>query len=96
MAYSFRHTNPELAGTIIREKVRCNRQNCHCMRLNRLHKWYYYLYWRDYKNRGLLRKQYIPRNEVRELKRKIKSLKVRDVEEKRNLGSYLKILKELL
>ena len=82
MAYSFRHTNPELAGVLIKEKVRCGKLNCRCMRLKQLHKWYYYLYWRDYRNNAVLKKRYVPRNEVRKLRRKLKSIKTKDMEEK--------------
>ena len=79
MAYSFRHTNPMLAGTLIKEKVRCGKENCRCVRKQQLHKWYHYLYWRDYQNNGLLRKMYVPRDEVAELKRKIKTAKSKDI-----------------
>jgi len=95
MAYSFRHTNPELAGVIIREKVRCSRPNCRCMRKNKPHKWYYYLYWRDYPKNGILRKQYIPRVEVRRLRLKIKSAKIKDMKEKKIYQFYLKSFKQL-
>lgn len=95
MAYSFRHTNPKLAGVIIREKVRCNRPNCRCMRQNKLHRWYYYLYFRDYQNNGKLKKQYIPRVEVKKLRRKIKSKKAKDTEEKKNYQFHLKLFNQL-
>ena len=48
MTYSFRHTDPMLAGTLVKEKVKCGRKNCRCARGKKLHGWYYYLYWRDY------------------------------------------------
>ena len=82
MAYSFRHTDPQLTGVIVREKVRCGRQNCRCTVLNRLHKWYYYLYWRDYRNGAKLRKSYVPKYAVRKLRHKMKSKKVSDMQEK--------------
>ncbi|GEM_PF-2851183 len=96
MAYSFRHTNPELAGVLIKEAVRCGKKNCRCANEKHLHKWYYYLYWRDYKNGAGLKKQYIPRSEVKKLKRKIKDAKNKDAGEKINLQSYLKLLKQLI
>ena len=96
MAYSFRHTNPELAGVLVKEKVRCGRPNCRCVRQNKPHKWYYYLYWRDYQNNRILRKKYIPRGEVEKLRKQIKSMKVKDMEEKTNLLYYSKLFKELL
>ena len=91
MAYSFKHTNPRLTGVLIKEKVRCGKPNCRCMRHNRLHQWYYYLYWRDY---GVLRKEYVPRAELVKLRRKIKTVKTKDMEEKANLKLYLKLLSQ--
>lgn len=90
MAYSFRHTNPELAGVLIREKVRCGRPNCRCMRQNKLHGWYFYLYWRDYTNGGILRKQYIPRNKMDRLKQKIELAKAEDIKEKQEVETLIK------
>lgn len=95
MAYSFRHTNPELAGVLVKERVRCGKANCRCARENRLHKWYYYLYWRDYKNDAVLKKRYIPRSEVRKLRQTIKTAKNKDMGEKVNWASYLKLFKQL-
>ena len=92
MAYSFRHTNPRLTGVIIKEKIRCGRQNCHCGHDNRLHGWYYYLYWRE---GGKLKKQYVSRSEVRDLRLQIKKLKTKDSAEKINFREYLKLFKEL-
>ena len=96
MAYSFRHTNPELAGVLVKEKVRCGKQNCRCVRRNCPHRWYYYLYWRDYRNNAVLKKRYIPRNEVQKLRRKLKSAKAKDMEEKVHFKFYLKLLNQLL
>lgn len=96
MAYSFRHTSPELAGVLIKERVRCGKPNCRCMRQKRLHKWYYYLYWRDYRNNGILRKQYVPKSEIRKLRHNIKSAKTKDMEEKRTYRTYINLLKQLL
>ena len=84
MAYSFRHTNPELAGVLVKEKVRCNRPNCRCMKRSELHGWYYYLYWRDYRYGCILRKKYVSKARVRELVQKIKLAKEYDIREKLN------------
>jgi len=92
MAYSFRHTNPRLTGVIIKEKVRCGRKNCRCRRENKLHGWYYYLYWREGKT---LRKSYIPKSDIKRLKRTIKQAKNKDMKEKLVLKEYLKYLKQL-
>ena len=92
MAYSFRHTDSKLAGTLVREKVICGRPNCRCMKLKEPHKWYYYLYWRDYQNKGKLRKMYVPKDKVSSLNEKIKVAKTKDMEEKINLRSLIKLL----
>jgi len=95
MAYSFRHTNPELAGAIIKEKIRCGKQNCRCVRLKRLHKWYYYLYWRDYPNESKLKKSYVPKIDVRKLRRKMKLAKAKDNREKYRLKFFMAIFNKL-
>lgn len=95
MSYSFRHTNPELAGVLVKEKVRCNRPNCRCMRRNQPHGWYYYLYWRDYRADGKLKKLYVPKKDVQKTKQKITSIKTKDRQEKINLQSYLNLIKQL-
>ena len=92
MTYSFRHTNPELTGTIVKEKVRCGKSNCRCMKQNKSHKWYYYLYWRKGK---LLKKYYLPKTKVRTLKRKIILAKTKDKEEKNRLKFYQELYKQI-
>jgi len=97
MAYSFRHTNPEMTGVIIKEKVRCGKKNCHCVAGKAYyHKWYHYLYWRDNQNGGVLRKRYIPQGKIKSLKRKIKFEKKRDSAEKLNLRNCLKMYRQML
>src|SRR3989344_4856674 len=95
MAYSFRHTNPELAGVLIKEKVRCGKQNCRCVRLKRFHKWYYYLYWRDYPNDAKLRKSYVPRWDVRKLRREMKLAKTKDMREKYRMKLFMVMFNKL-
>ena len=95
MAYSFRHTNSELAGVLIKEKVRCGKQNCRCVRLKRPHKWYYYLYWRDYLNGAKLRKSYVPKADVGKLRRKMKLAKEKDMQEKYRLKIFTAIFNKL-
>jgi hypothetical protein len=92
MAYSFRHTNPRLTGVIIKEKVRCGRKNCRCVRENKLHGWYYYLYWREGK---ILKKSYIPKTEIDQLKQKIKQAKWKDMKDKKILKEYMKLFRQL-
>jgi hypothetical protein len=95
MAYSFRHTSPELAGVLIKEKVRCGKQNCRCVRLKRLHKGYYYLYWRDYRNNAKLKKSYVPKSKIRKLRQNIKSAKAKDRQEKYRLRLFTAIFNKL-
>ena len=92
MAYSFRHTNPELTGVLIKVKVRCGKQNCRCVRLRRLHRWYYYLY---YRNNGILRKQYVPKSKIRKLRQTIKSTKAEDMQEKYRVRLFMAIFNKL-
>ncbi len=97
MAYSFRHTNPEMTGVIIKEKVRCGKKNCRCAQGEEyLHKWYNYLYWRDSQNGGILRKRYIPKSELAGLKRKIKLEKEKDSTEKINLKYFLEMGRQMI
>jgi hypothetical protein len=92
MAYSFRHTNPRLAGVIIKEKVSCGKPNCRCMRENKLHGWYYYLYWREGKK---LKKGYLHRSEVKRMRREISKRKAKDSENKIILRELIKSFKDL-
>ena len=93
MAYSFRHTKPKLTGIIRAEQVRCGKKNCRCVS-GRLHGYYYYLYWRD---DGVLKKEYVPRNEAHELQQQISISKVKDMKEKRlfkeKYAMFLQLLK---
>lgn len=90
MAYSFRHTSPELAGVLVKEKVRCGRPNCRCMRLKQLHGWYCYLYWRDYANGSKLRKRYVPKIKVKELNQRLELAKAEDIKEKQEIKMLTK------
>lgn len=70
-----RYTNPKLTGVIVKEAVKCGRKDCRCSS-GKLHKWYYYLYYRSFEN-GVwkLKKEYISRNKVKYLRAKIKEMK---------------------
>ena len=97
MAYSFRHTNPELGGVIIKEKVKCGKKNCLCAKgREHYHGGYNYLYWKDYKNKGILRKRYIPQNEARSLSSKIKNAKDNDYAEKLNLKQLTELTRQII
>jgi hypothetical protein len=94
MAYSFRHTDPRLTGVIIEENVSCGKRTCACKGHKRLHKGYFYLYWRDYLNGARLRKEYIRRNDVVRLKDRIRRAKMQDMEEKLCLRDFIGLCKE--
>ena len=92
MSYTFRYENPRLGGIIIKEAVKCGKPNCRCAK-GRPHKWYYYLYWRDYQDRGQLKKEYIKKDEVNKLKKKIKETTSKDKQIKADLQKNLFLLK---
>ena len=92
MSYTFRYENPKLGGVIVREAVKCGKPNCRCAK-GELHKWYYYLYWRDYRDRGQLKKNYIGKEEVNKLRRRIKQAKSRDEQIKVDFQKNLFLLK---
>lgn len=76
--YSFRYSDPKLAGVIVREAVRCGKRNCHCAQ-GRPHRWYYYLYYRVPTAEGWkLKKEYVPRDQVRVVRKKIRAAKAQD------------------
>ena len=94
--YSVRYKDPKLAGVIIKEAVKCGKPNCRCAD-GRLHKWYYYLYYRGLVNEGWkLKKEYVPRNKVKYMRRKINRIKSEEkhlkLELQRNI-LFLKIVK---
>jgi hypothetical protein len=90
--YSFRHTQPELAGTIIEERIRCGHGNCRCFKRKLLHN-AFYLYWRQ---DGKLRKRYVPKKDVLQLKLKIELAKMEDKEEKMNVLANFNLLKDFI
>jgi hypothetical protein len=64
-----------LAGVIIKEAVKCGKSNCKCAK-GELHRWYYYLYYRGYvSGEWKLKKEYIPRNKVKYMRKKISQIK---------------------
>lgn len=76
--YSFRYSDPKLAGVIVREAVRCGKRNCRCAQ-GRPHRWYYYLYYRVPTAEGWkLKKEYVPRDQVRVVRKKIRAAKAQD------------------
>lgn len=87
MAYSFRHTEPELSGVIIKEFVKCGKVNCWCASKEGGHGEYSYLYWRE---DGILRKRYIPSIEATKIAHTIKQAKTEDKFEKSILSQFMK------
>jgi hypothetical protein len=85
-----------LAGALVKEAVRCGKKNCRCFKGARLHKWYYYLYWRDYQNGGTLKKEYVPRADLQSVRRTIKTAKEKDNKEKVELRLCHQLFKQLL
>ncbi len=76
--YSFRYSDPKLAGVIVKEAVRCGKRNCRCAQ-GRPHRWYYYLYYRVLTERGWkLKKEYVPKARVRALRSRIRAAKAQE------------------
>jgi len=77
MAYdlALRDYKPKELGIVRLEKVKCGKPNCRCAR-GKKHK-AYYLYYRDYDEtlKRVLKKEYVPRQEVKQRKRKIQLMK---------------------
>lgn len=66
-----RYVNPKLSGVVVKEAVKCGKDNCRCSK-GAMHKWYYYLYYRIFENdTWKLKKEYIKPDKVKYLKRKI-------------------------
>ncbi len=91
-----RYTNPRLTGVVVKEAVKCGKENCRCAKGD-LHKWYYYLYFRSFEdNKWKLKKEYIIHSKVKYLKGKIKVLKIKDMRSKVRLSANSALLKDTL
>jgi len=91
-----RYTNPKLTGIVVKEAVKCGKQNCHC-NSGKFHKWYYYLYYRIFENNvWKLKKEYIQQSKVSYLKRKIKELKNKDTATNVKLSANMAFLKDTI
>lgn len=94
--YLDRYTNPKLTGVVVKEAVKCGKDNCHCSKGD-FHKWYYYLYYRSFENnKWILKKEYVNRGRVKYLKGKIKEMKNKDKATKVRLSANLSLLKDTL
>ena len=93
MTYSFRYIRPKLTGTIVKEKVKCGKPNCRCNK-GKPHKYYFYHYFRRLlKGVWRLNKQYIAKNKVKYLRKKIKLAKEKENKIKKSLKMNMVILK---
>lgn len=97
--YSIRYEDPRLAGVIIKEAVKCGKPNCRCAG-GKLHRWYYYLYYRELVNgEWKLKKEYVPRNKVKYMRMKISQIKSKEKQLKLELlrnALFLKVIKYCL
>lgn len=97
MTYYKRYDDPRLTGVVIKEKVRCGKPGCRCNR-GLPHKWYYYLYYRQFEGIWKLRKEYIARHKVKALKREIEGYKREDKKGKveiKQMWGMLRFLKKM-
>lgn len=93
MTYSFRYINPKLTGIVVKEKIKCGKPNCRCNN-GKPHKYYFYHYFRRLlKGVWRLNKQYVPKNKVKYLRKKIKLAKEKENKIKNNLKINVKLLK---
>lgn len=91
--YLNRYSNPRLTGVVVKEAVKCGKNNCSCSKGD-LHKWYYYLYYRRFVNdKWELKKEYINHSRVKYLRGKIKKMKDKDKVTKLRLSANLALLK---
>jgi hypothetical protein len=75
MSYQARFTKPEHTGIVIKEQVKCGKPNCRCAN-GKLHKWYFYHYFRvSNKGKWFLKKKYVQKGKVKELKQVINKTK---------------------
>jgi len=85
-----------MTGVVVKEAVKCGKENCHCSRGN-LHKWYYYLYYRSFENdKWKLKKEYINHSKVKYLRGKIKAQKNKDIRTRGRLSANPSFLKDTL
>lgn len=91
-----RYMESNLTGVVIKEKVKCGKSNCKCLKGN-LHGDYYYHYYRIYRNGAWkLKKEYVLKNEVELLVQKINTIKNYKKEQRQQeeeLKKGLKILR---
>lgn len=89
-----RYINPRMTGVVVKEAVKCGKDNCRCSK-GEMHKWYYYLYYRTFENdKWKLKKEYISQSKAKYLKRKIKALKDNDMQMKSRLSANMTLLND--
>ncbi len=97
--YLARYNNPKSTGSVVKELVKCGKNNCQCLR-GKLHGPYNYHYFRELREgKWLLKKLYVPQGRVHYLKRKIQQIKASEnlfktelIEMNLNLTSLYEIL----
>lgn len=90
--YLARYTEPKLTGVVVKEAVRCGKENCRCAK-GKLHRWYYYHYFRQFEDgEWKLKKRYITRPKVKYLRRKIREKKRGENQTKAKLATNMFIL----
>src|SRR3546814_438510 len=91
-----RYTNTRMTVVVVKEAVKCGKENCRCSNGN-LHKWYYYIYYRSFENeKWKLKKEYSSQSKVKYLKRKIKVLKNNDTQMKVRVSVNMTLLQDTL
>ena len=89
-----RYINPRMTGVVVKEAVKCGKENCRCSKGD-LHKGYHYLYYRSFENgKWKLKKEYVSQSKVKYLKRKIKILKNTDTQMKSRLSVNMTLLND--
>jgi hypothetical protein len=83
----YRYTNPKMTGVVVKEAVKCGKENCRCNN-GFLHKWYYYLYYRSFEGgKWKLKKEYLSQSKAKYLKRKIKEFKLKSLSTRTRLST---------
>jgi predicted transcriptional regulator len=88
--YEMRYTNPKLCGYVYRRRNKCGKPSCRCAKDNKYKHTSYQLQYRELvKGKWVRRSEYIPKNQVRSLRAKIKRAKQKDKETKEAVKDFL-------
>lgn len=95
--YHLRYYNPRLAGNIYRSKHRCGRSNCKCAKSKKYwHPAYYLEYRQRVDGQWKRKREYIPKNQVRAIRLRIKRAKQKDLEMQNNTRKFLSQMPRLV